>query len=261
MKRIVFRADGNEYIGLGHLIRCSALAEMLSSEFAICFIAKNSGTYIKEVIGNDAFHLLLIEEDEDELQVLSNLLTVDDILIADGYYFDEAWQRTIKQRVSKFVLIDDLVYTNTPYADIIINHAPGVSLSDYQCPSSVRLLLGADYALLRPAFFNGIKKTTDQKSGIVLTMGGSDPDNLTRKIAQIILNHTDETIDLLLGAAYVHPVNDFMENKRITIRRKLKEEEVAQLFWERKLVISSASTVSLEASAIGTSLIIGLIAD
>jgi spore coat polysaccharide biosynthesis predicted glycosyltransferase SpsG len=39
--RVVFRADGNMTVGLGHVVRCQALAQALQPRFAATFVLRN----------------------------------------------------------------------------------------------------------------------------------------------------------------------------------------------------------------------------
>lgn len=48
-RRVIFRADGNSYIGLGHVVRSLALVEMLrSEEFRIVFAIQQPNHLIEK---------------------------------------------------------------------------------------------------------------------------------------------------------------------------------------------------------------------
>ena len=49
-RKAVFRTDGNDKIGLGHIVRCCALADMLKGEFDNYFYVRSpSREIIKEI--------------------------------------------------------------------------------------------------------------------------------------------------------------------------------------------------------------------
>jgi spore coat polysaccharide biosynthesis predicted glycosyltransferase SpsG len=48
---VLFRSDGNSNIGYGHTMRMLALAEMIATDFDICFIIKDTTQWlINEII-------------------------------------------------------------------------------------------------------------------------------------------------------------------------------------------------------------------
>ncbi len=119
--RIIFRADGNAIIGLGHIVRCLALAEILSPAFDCSFITKKSDK-ISEFISpycsvNEIPPLPAMEE----ISVVREFVTKNDILVVDSYEFTGEYQHEIKSYVKKLVVIDDMAAIHF-YADLIINH-------------------------------------------------------------------------------------------------------------------------------------------
>ena len=109
-KKILFRADGEANIGLGHLYRLFAVVEMLKSEFDFCFLTKETSTI--SVIPEN-YPLRLIPKDvstEVEPQWLAaHFPTTEFFVIADGYAFDSQYQKRIKELKYYLVYIDDLV--------------------------------------------------------------------------------------------------------------------------------------------------------
>ena len=59
MKRnIIIRADGGSSIGMGHVVRSLALAEMLKSEFDIYFAIQNPSDYVLNTIQKTTSNLI-----------------------------------------------------------------------------------------------------------------------------------------------------------------------------------------------------------
>jgi len=61
-KRIVFRADGNNKIGLGHMIRSLSLASILKDKFKCIFITQNPSDYLKEEIKKECTNYFILPE-------------------------------------------------------------------------------------------------------------------------------------------------------------------------------------------------------
>ena len=94
------RADGNSEIGLGHVHRLIALAEILKKDFNCIFVIRRPLPRIKELIMECCASLIEIEHVttlEQEADELLQDLTGNEIIVLDGYQFDTAYQKKIKQ--------------------------------------------------------------------------------------------------------------------------------------------------------------------
>ena len=58
-RKIIFRADGNSEIGLGHIMRCLALAEMLEGDFDMSFAIQNPDEKIEKLIHETGINIVI----------------------------------------------------------------------------------------------------------------------------------------------------------------------------------------------------------
>ena len=111
--KIFFRTDGYKDIGLGHIIRCLALGEMLRDDFQIVFACQKRDNEVLNIIRKEGFDLieLPVEEDYDtDAETILAYLDQNIILILDGYHFKETYQQIVRpycrseaRRVAMFV--------------------------------------------------------------------------------------------------------------------------------------------------------------
>jgi UDP-2,4-diacetamido-2,4,6-trideoxy-beta-L-altropyranose hydrolase len=261
MKQKVFiRTDGSAEIGLGHLVRCISLAHMLKEHFAIHFFAmKILDSFISEITQNE-WDVTVIKKEADFL----NKLSEDEIVVLDGYEFDTDYQKQIKSKGCKLVCIDDF-HNQYFYADLVINHAPGLVKDDYEGESYTNYLLGPDYALLRPEFLE--PREPEQRisakriSKIFICFGGSDYKNLTAKILSW-LPSKDYLITVVLGNAYTHEVElniviKERQDLKIVVKKSLDAKDLRNELEQADLAIVPASGISVEALVVGVPSIIG----
>ena len=177
--KIYIRADGSPKIGLGHIIRCFALAKMLKDSFSIKFVSMHIPEDIETTFITEGFAVTKISKEED----FFDLLKGDEVVVLDHYGLDSSYQKRIKKIGSKLVCIDDL-HNKEFYADLIINHSPGIVPSDYNAQSYTKFALGPQYALLRPAFLKSASapKKIQKFENVLICFGGSDYTNLTKKV-------------------------------------------------------------------------------
>ena len=125
-QKVYIRTDGSPEIGLGHVVRCVSLAHMLKNDFTIHFFVLEIPDSLKNEITQNGWDVTFIDRESDFL----NKLTGNEIVVIDGYQFDSEYQKEIKSKGCKLVCIDDF-HDQHFYADLVINHAPGVSKDDY----------------------------------------------------------------------------------------------------------------------------------
>jgi len=135
------RADGNPQIGLGHIYRLIALAEILKEKFDCHFIIQSPTSEIESVILQTCSKVISIPSSldfEKEAEYLTDqVLSPKSIVVLDGYNFDKNYQSRIKQKDCFLAYIDDLVIGDH-VADVIINHAGGVSAQDYSTKTNTQ---------------------------------------------------------------------------------------------------------------------------
>ena len=206
-RKVAIRVDGNSSIGLGHIYRGIALAEMLKDEFIIQFVTKPDST-LSPIIDAGFDYLFLPENISfpDESLWFGDNISKDSIIILDGYGFKSEYQKTVKQQGYKLVYIDDLVQYHM-YADLVINHSPGIKPEDYSAEPYTKFALGLNYAMLRPAFLEAAKqkRVIDKIDTAFVCFGGSDIHDFTLKVTEVLLQ-TDQIkkINVVIGAAYRH---------------------------------------------------------
>ncbi|WP_448699652.1 UDP-2,4-diacetamido-2,4,6-trideoxy-beta-L-altropyranose hydrolase [Mucilaginibacter sp. AW1-3] len=259
---VKFRVDGNAQIGLGHLVRSIALAQMLQGMFKITFISKEIPPEIISEIESNGFAYQSVSHES----AFFSLINHHDIIVLDGYSFDVDYQKQIKSTGCKLVFIDDL-HNQDYLADLIINHAPGVGAADYRAKYFTQFALGPDYALLRPPFLNNTKQAISKNEieTVFVCFGGSDSKNITQLVASIIKRYkTFKKIILVTGAAYNFS-NSLIEtiagDPRFFLNRAVNSETMVDLIAQAQLAIVPCSGILQEVLSIGPQIISGMYVD
>lgn len=255
MKKLLFRADGDAQIGMGHVMRCLALAQMLNSpsRFAVVRPAPEVVRLIEETNGT-VVPLATI----DVAEFLA-VTTPDDVAILDGYAFGETYQQAVRERAKALVFIDDLI-TGRQVADVVINHAGGLTQTDYDAEPRTQFCLGPHYALLRPEFLRQEGFGPAPSDGpIFVGLGGADPNNTSLTVLKAI-RHVDPTlpVDVMLGPfhpdrAAIEAFRDQLPN--LTILQNLSAAQLVATLQRCSLAITACSTIAYEVCAVNRPLI------
>ncbi|WP_162052372.1 UDP-2,4-diacetamido-2,4,6-trideoxy-beta-L-altropyranose hydrolase [Pontibacter pamirensis] len=260
-RRIIFRADGNSQIGLGHVVRSLALAAMLREEFECVFAIQAPSHELQEQIRkvcHGVIHLPLCSPAEDRfIHELDAYISAEEMVVLDGYYFDTVYQESIKTKGCPLVCIDDIQAYHFK-ADAIISPAGGLKPHLYSRISYTKLLLGPKYALLRPPFLKASKAERvlpEGKPALLLNLGGADPGNKTLHLAkELVQSKYLHSINIVVGAAYRHLVElqSWLQDKeQVTLHHNLSAAKLRDLMQQCAFAVTSASGVAYEYAAVG----------
>jgi len=257
-RKLIFRADGNNQIGLGHVIRSLALADLLSTDDYECAFAIRTPSEALKLQISKACDPLIELPSTSENDILAEahwlvqeVIQPNDIVILDGYHFTTDYQRIIKKNGNGLICIDDL-HAHHFVADAVINHAGGINASDYSVEAYTKLYLGPSFALLRKPFLEAAKRTPRKVNlnNAFINMGGADSSNHTLAILKQVMSIPSiQEIHIVLGSAYssTNELKAFCQNyPYIQLHYNLTAEAMCKLMEDCGIAICPPSTVSYE---------------
>lgn len=263
---IYFRADGNSQIGLGHVVRCIAIAEMIYQHYNCYFLIKKAGEQIKKMISPFAEVIELPNKMllQEEITLLGKYFKRTDILVIDGYEFDSHYQAEVKKKVKKLVAVDDEARLHF-YADIVINHASSGMGSHYSKEAYTRVMAGPKYLIAREGFRKAAihERSIKEIKSLFICMGGSDPFNITCKVLDAAKNTNFKHIVVVTGNAYLHAEALFTrcESDKVEWKTNLSADEMINEIKNCEVAVSTASSISLEICCLKAGLLIGFVAE
>lgn len=191
------RADANEVIGAGHIMRCIAVAvELRKSLEEVVFIVADQ--YGQEIVESYGFKTLCLDSQWDnlemELGIILPLVKENHVrgILVDSYYVTENYLAKLHQctRVAYIDDVDAFIYP----VDLLVNYNIYAEKMGYfkrynDAGLDTEFLLGCSYVPLRDEFcnieFKSIsrickqEKTDNKKIKILVTSGGADVCNIT----------------------------------------------------------------------------------
>lgn len=258
MNHLLFRADGNAQIGMGHVMRCLALADMLKGHFAMRFAITDPTPTVRSLIEAAGLTVISLPDSADKAAFWGDVHS-ENIVVLDGYSFDETFQRAVRARTRKLVFIDDLAKGHQ-VADVVINHAGGLSETDYKAATYTKLCLGPHYALLRPEFLRPEGFGLPSPDGpIFVSLGGADHHNTSLTVLEAI-RQVDATLPVHVVLGPFHPNRATIESftsqlPNLTILQNLSAAQMAGELQQCRLAITACSTTAYEVCAVNRPLI------
>jgi UDP-2,4-diacetamido-2,4,6-trideoxy-beta-L-altropyranose hydrolase len=212
---LLIRADANAQMGTGHLMRCLALAQAWQAQGGeALFITACDSNGLLQRLWDEEFRVIELEEAypaPGEWEMTSQVLAAhaESWLVLDGYHFDPAYQRRIKEADHPLLVIDDMAHLEHYYADVVLNQNIHAKQLDYSCEPDTRLLLGTRYVLLRREFWpwrEWEREIPNVARKVLITLGGSDPDNQTLKVIRALQRVEVDGLEVVVvvGASNAH---------------------------------------------------------
>lgn len=265
-RKIYFRADGNANIGLGHVHRCLAMADILKNDFECIFVTCFVNDYIiKEIEKSCSDYIKLSEKNQEHFDEFISFVENEDIIVLDNYFFTTKYQRQIKDIGCKLICIDDM-HDKHYVADVVINHGIGLKDEQFSVESYTKLCLGWDYALLRKPFLNVIPRNRIEQKRCLICIGGADKHNITSNIIRLLEEVVSvKVIDVIIGSNFIFKseLQKVISNskKEVNLFTSLSAKDVVNRMQIADFGILPASTISLEAVAVGMPFLVGFYAD
>lgn len=265
--QVVFRVDASSVIGMGHVMRCHAIAEVMrelgcstvfvAGSIQSASIIESVGEQVDIIPCANLRHFNFV--DGQNLWAYCELLGVD-FLILDSYavsqsFFDGLTGEKNRKERPLIAYIDDLytysggnvIEPNTLPVDAVVNYsfyADEVLYESKYCNSKTRLFLGPCYAPLRSEF----RETRGDFSfncnefvrHVLVTTGSTNPNSNLERLAGIALHVFDDAkIHVVVGQQATFNIH----NKRMIVHAG---ERMSQLMAQADVAISAAGSTLYE---------------
>ncbi len=261
---LVVRADAGPSVGTGHLMRSLALAQgWADAGGQVAFLTATQEERLLHRLQHERFQLRQLSAaypaPEDWRETRKALREWPRAWVAlDGYAFDDAYHRSLQAAGHPVLVLDDNAHLNRYDVDIVVNqnlHAPSLR---YRTRADTMLLLGPEYVLLRREFRQHRTPrppAPDVAHRVLVTLGGSDPMNTTRKVVEGLGNAPIEGLEteVVLGPDTRHDENLEWavagEPLRMHVLRDVAN--MAEVMARADLAVSGGGTTSWELAYMG----------
>src|SRR5690606_17442476 len=175
-RTIVFRADGGPAMGLGHLVRCLALAEALEARGHRCRFAGAAPPFLAPRLPGGAPMAVPEPPGGWDVPAFRDLVAGADLLVTDHYGIDAGWQR------------------RSPVPVLAVSDPP---LGDLQCamlvlPTALAAPRGRPDTLVAPehclirAEFAARRRAPKRGLRLLVNAGGGEDAGLTERVVEAL---------------------------------------------------------------------------
>ncbi|HYF33897.1 MAG TPA: UDP-2,4-diacetamido-2,4,6-trideoxy-beta-L-altropyranose hydrolase [Prosthecobacter sp.] len=190
---LCIRADANSEIGIGHVMRCLALAQAWQDRGGrVRFISAIEAPALVGRLQSEQMEVAPMTAQpgsDEDLRLTINAATGAKWLVLDGYHFTKDYMLGVQESGLHLLLIDDLADRDLGDIEAVLNqNAYATEAMHARFHRVPRLLLGAGYTLLRREFVKnrGSKEIAQEGRRVLITLGGADVPNATLQVLRAL---------------------------------------------------------------------------
>ena len=243
-KRIAIVVNAFDEIGTGHVYRCLSIASKLVFHEVLFLIDEDHQLGI-DIVENYNYPYKLYDGMDDlveSLRMYSPQVVINDILDTSREYV------SILKNEGYFVVNFEDLGTGTEVADVVFD-----ALYEHEVGED-KIFTGHKYYILKDEFyFQPQKIITHTVNNVLITFGGTDPNNFTEKVIDSILSTNYEgRINVILGLGYQgleDLISKYESTQSIQIYRNVSN--ISEFMFKADLIFTSAGRTMYEICSLG----------
>jgi spore coat polysaccharide biosynthesis predicted glycosyltransferase SpsG len=178
-------------------------------------------------------------------------------IVIDGDRFGVDFLQTVRASGIRTLLIDDFAERASFPADFIVNLDPEAEERIYRKRGATgRLLIGTSYILLRRELREAMPRKEIRRTGnrILVSLGGSDPENLAPTIAAALRQNPELQVTVIAGPGY-DKTDELRNVKASNLRVVVDPPNIAPLMGDSDIAIIAAGGTLWELFAAGCAVV------
>lgn len=254
MSRLLFRVDGSENIGMGHIFRTVTLAKeirKLKPNTFILFLLKEN-KFAKDYLVSNGFETISIVgfiNTKEEVNYIFDIVKkyCIDKIIVDKFDVTIDYMNELKKTNACTV---QFFYDNVSNvtADLGINPNIGFSNDEIDLNVKRNLLIGSKYVLVQEKFRNDNIKVNDSINNIFISFGAGDKNNITPSIIELLDEYFKQrklcklpVLNIVIGPVYCNIDKIIEKIMKIKLETKLiiNYSDLSSIMKDADLAISS----------------------
>lgn len=262
---LLLRADASPAIGTGHVMRCLALAQAWQDAGGrATFASAELPDSLVNRLRAEGFATARIEADvasDHDSSATAAIARTEQAqwTVVDGYRFTPAYYEALRAEGMRILALDDLAHLERYPVDYLLNQNLGATTERYAGKAdAVSMLMGIGYALLRREFSparGGPRTFAREATRILVTFGGSDPDNVTANAiaALALLQNPALEARVVVGACNEHTASleALIRRTNGSIRLEREVRNMSELMSWADFAITAGGSTSWEMACLG----------
>ena len=271
---LLFRADASQEIGIGHVMRCLALAQAWQEKGGQAHVRGRMPNELRARLVGEGVKVVDVEEERGTLaDARATATCADEVgaswIVVDGYHFGAAYQRNLREAGRRVLFIDDYGHADRYEADLVLNQNIDAEDGLYADRAEhTDLLLGTKFALLRKEFWPWRAPRREirvEAEHILITLGGVDPDNVTTDTVEALgsMEASGVGATVMIGGSNPHEeeVRTAAKSAGVPIDVRQNVDDMAELMADSDIAVSAGGSTCWELAFMGIPNVIVVVAE
>ncbi len=256
-KNVLFVVKGGENIGLGHIRRSLAIAKHIRKNYGcnIAFVVNKDNVLLELLVKNGFEHFIIDGKSTNQLEKIVEIFNPS-ITVFD--FKDEVSREIeyLKKKRIKTCLIDNITDARK-HADIVIYPVGHLKDSfDWSGYTGIKYI-GAEYFPLDEKFIDLKSRNNNKRINILVTMGGSDPNNITLRVIKALEDLENIDITVLIGPSFkLENAEEISKSVNGNIKLQHNVSNVAEFMASADIAITAFGITLYELAFMGVPAII-----
>lgn len=259
--KVAFRLNASKSEGMGHLVRCLALADAISEQGGHCtFLLHQMDEHVQRVFGDSAHKVRTLKMAPDhswQSDAEHTRRAIDekvDWLVCDHYGLDNRWECALRDLCHGILVIDDLA--DRPHAcNVLVDPGFSRTAHDYErwLDHPCKLLLGTQYAILRTTYadLHDTAPVWPKASHIHLFFGGGDHAAWLPIYAEVLLTEHPWLKIHAVGQSDPSTMTHLVEQFKQRLQWSPYLDDMARSYAQCDLAIGAPGTATWERACVG----------
>lgn len=270
---LVIRADATATVGLGHVMRCLALASAwAASGGPVWFFGRIDSAPLRSRLKADGYcHVPVSGGWQETVAALTGYGLQGCPVVLDGYTFDGTWHQGLEEAGYPVVCIDDGARLPQYAVTAVLAPDPNAETLCYPALSRTAVMAGLHWRLLRPEFVSPQRPSRPADPGpsergcLLVAFGGADRANLTTAVLQALVPvlGADDRVLVVLGAVNPHAgaVRQAAALLPCAVEILTDVQDMASLYARTAVAVSAAGGAAWEMAVCGVPAILVPVAE
>lgn len=257
---LLIRADANVSIGTGHVMRCLALAQAWQDRGGTAvLVARELPPALADRLAVEGVSLTMIDalpgSPNDAAGTIAQARQAGaDWVVIDGDRFPASFLKLVHDAGLRVLLIDDFADREVTPVELVVNPNPGFDPEAYRAQAAgAKVLAGPRYCLLRREFraASGAAERSERVGNrVLISLGGSDPENLTPHVAAALAGCRDLQLTIVAGPGN-HATDELQRLNAANVRVIHDAKNMAELMSQADIAVIAAGGTLWELLALG----------
>lgn len=237
---LLIRADSSSQIGLGHIMRDLVLAQQYPNA-TITFACQD---LIGNIIDTIPYNVHILHSDTPEELIKYIVSHNINVVVFDHYGIDSSYEKQIKEQTGVTILSFDDTY-QPHHCDILFNPNLYAQRERYTALVPHHCDIQCAHPLIREEFKQSKLHPKPSTDAIFISMGGSDPMNLSMEILHTLPPNTQVNLVTTSSNPHIEILTRYSD-EHSNIRLHVNSSNIAELMNESALAIITPSSIAHE---------------